>query len=646
MSISVARWWLAILLILIPFHHRIYKVITDLNHLLASLFNLVDEITLIIFLPLALLLHLRNQGHRNPIYLLLLSSLSAVIAVCLISGMINRNPPLITLYGTFDYIKFFIFIIIYSAIFKEYLQFQRVFRVLLAVAILIGLVAIIQELWALTGRYILGKGILDTSVYLLAPPPLTEGQAREVWESGIYSSPSLLSHRNLLGLYSLFILTVYVYTDREPKKVVLLPLLSGVLLSVSRVSYAGLLLLIGVEVLRGRRRLIVLSLPLLILFGVMAFREDTVIHTQVEHLPSLYQRAHFREYAMEKAIEVWQDHPVWGAGPGMFGGAVAFKTVSPLYEEYNFMLVMEMIHSLDQLWPQVLAETGVMGFVVLAGVFILLLMVFTGLHRLAPDGPPKALSSALMLLTLMLLIYTLGGNLNNVSIMLTYGAFAGVTLGCFNSETATKSAGGRLPLLLSLSYLFIFTIGLIVTWLYPVNRCIEGDCLGGYGVYEYNSGAVYRGQWREGRRDGYGEWTLSDGAVYKGQWREGRMDGYGLRRYPDGSEYTGQWSNGHKDGYGRLGYANGVELMGQWRRGRFSGYGIMVYDNKLRYEGQWRDGEIDGYGRMNVSNSFIYEGTWKNGRMHGWGVMTLPDGRRRVGRWKNNRLVTDVQQGP
>ncbi len=35
--------------------------------------------------------------------------------------------------------------------------------------------------------------------------------------------------------------------------------------------------------------------------------------------------------------------------------------------------------------------------------------------------------------------------------------------------------------------------------------------------YTFQSGAIYKGQWKGGFRDGYGEQKWTDGAIYKGK---------------------------------------------------------------------------------------------------------------------------------
>ena len=47
--------------------------------------------------------------------------------------------------------------------------------------------------------------------------------------------------------------------------------------------------------------------------------------------------------------------------------------------------------------------------------------------------------------------------------------------------------------------------------------CI-GDCQNGKGRYEFVTGAVYMGTWKNGKRSGYGETTSSNGEQYKGNY--------------------------------------------------------------------------------------------------------------------------------
>lgn len=60
---------------------------------------------------------------------------------------------------------------------------------------------------------------------------------------------------------------------------------------------------------------------------------------------------------------------------------------------------------------------------------------------------------------------------------------------------------------------------------------MEGDCEHTEGIYRYDSGAVYRGEWQDGKPDGVGTYEFQNGDVYDGQWHAGDMHGEGTFRF-------------------------------------------------------------------------------------------------------------------
>jgi O-antigen ligase len=187
------------------------------------------------------------------------------------------------------------------------------------------------------------------------------------------------------------------------------------------------------QIYKGKKVYTAVLIPLIIILAFMindgdikmSQLEKTTIET-VSH-----EKITYREYARHKALEVWKDHPVWGVGPGMFGGAVATKYISPMYEEYNFTVILRKIKSLDQLWPQILAETGVIGAALVTGLFSMLFVLFETMRRQTAANDVRGLMSGLSVFTIILIIYTLSGNLNNASLFFPYFAFAGIAFGCY-----------------------------------------------------------------------------------------------------------------------------------------------------------------------------------------------------------------------
>lgn len=43
----------------------------------------------------------------------------------------------------------------------------------------------------------------------------------------------------------------------------------------------------------------------------------------------------------------------------------------------------------------------------------------------------------------------------------------------------------------------------------------------GYGIFTWNAGNIYKGNYFEDLREGYGEMYWTDGSYYKGNWQKG-----------------------------------------------------------------------------------------------------------------------------
>ncbi len=423
------RWWLIAVLIYILFQFRINQVLTSLNlYYLVSFFNKIDELTIIAFLPITFL-RLLNDKERHRLYIVLSLPLIAFTIAGIFSGFINNNPLKITLLGTFSYVKFFFLIFIYAGFFNEMEDLKRLYRVFLTIAIVLVFVAFLQEGWTLYARYVLGSNINDSDTYLISSlfKRFTHLDISEIgnWRWGIYRTPSLLSHYNLFGLFCLFILSMRLFSENK-KNLVLALLISGVLLSVSRTAYIGLLFVLLVRVFNKKGWYVALSLLFIALtLFLSAEIGSKVSEAEIQKQGSYLVRQNklsFREYSNFIALQVWKDYPLLGVGPGMFGGDVAYKYKSPLYEEYNFYEIYRQVKSLDQLWPQLLAEMGVIGCV----AFVELIITIFILLLIKEDDDQKGYLRGLGAYMVVFLIYTFGNNLNNPALLYPYCAFIGM----------------------------------------------------------------------------------------------------------------------------------------------------------------------------------------------------------------------------
>lgn len=91
----------------------------------------------------------------------------------------------------------------------------------------------------------------------------------------------------------------------------------------------------------------------------------------------------------------------------------------------------------------------------------------------------------------------------------------------------------------------------------------------GLEMLEYESGAVYIGETKDGKADGYGFITYTTGQVYVGSFSEDQLSGYGFLSAPDGTFYYGTFKDGTYSGYGTYLFSDGSFYTGEWIGGSY-----------------------------------------------------------------------------
>ena len=116
-----------------------------------------------------------------------------------------------------------------------------------------------------------------------------------------------------------------------------------------------------------------------------------------------------------------------------------------------------------------------------------------------------------------------------------------------------------------ISALFFLLIGISHAWALPACPS-SGYFHNCYGIYDFDNGDKYVGEWQNGKRD-QGTFTFADGNKYVG-------------------EYKDNWRNGQ----GTFTYANGAKEVGAWENGKLNGYAINYYvDGSIYQEGIFKD---------------------------------------------------------
>jgi len=195
-------------------------------------------------------------------------------------------------------------------------------------------------------------------------------------------------------------------------------------------------------------------------------------------------------------------------------------------------------------------------------------------------------------------------------------------------------------------------------------QCIKGNCQNGYGKFQYRSGAVYQGNFKNGQIHGQGALFFSNGDKYIGQWENRYREGKGKLTYHNGDVYQGNFVRNEFNGHGVIEFANGDEYDGNFVDGQFQGKGTMVYANGNQYIGEWKNNQRHGVGKLILTSGNVQEGDWEKDKYqeeypladnniavndknlrdcnqtyceNGKGVYNYPDGAKYVGDFENGK---------
>lgn len=339
----------------LPFQWGISNILLFLKmDSVATVMKSLDEVLIIVSLFPIVCIRLLKLPSIHAAELRLALPLALLAIWDLISGMANENPFIITLAGSFFHLKNFIVVFLFSSMSWTRAEISNVYDKLKRIAMFLSIIAIIQEIVMLIGRYALGQSLA------LCPFIMNE------WRAGFYRAPSLVGHPNILGVFALLILAIELQTFRKSNLAIMV-LVVAILTTFSRIIYAGFCV-IAVPRLTNKMLLLLpllLSLIFIVVVSQVSFQElgvDREAGTRGEQLITV---SYFRAYTIEKSFEIWRNSPVFGTGVGMYGDVISFMFKSPIYEKYafdpTFFKFASIGKTLDQFYPVILAETGAVG---------------------------------------------------------------------------------------------------------------------------------------------------------------------------------------------------------------------------------------------------------------------------------------------
>lgn len=185
--------------------------------------------------------------------------------------------------------------------------------------------------------------------------------------------------------------------------------------------------------------------------------------------------------------------------------------------------------------------------------------------------------------------------------------------------------------------------------------------MNGEGVFEFNTGEQYEGEWDTNQMDGNGTFRYTTGS-YEGEFEESDREGVGTFKWDDGAVYKGSWENDCLSGTGVLTTKDKAVFDGTFSDNAFYSGELKIdnnkekctiefsegspgkidaeFDNGDKYTGEFslKDSTIEGKGKMSFKGVGSYNGSYDNGLRSGQGKFTWKDGSYYQGQWKKDKM--------
>jgi len=157
---------------------------------------------------------------------------------------------------------------------------------------------------------------------------------------------------------------------------------------------------------------------------------------------------------------------------------------------------------------------------------------------------------------------------------------------------------------------------------YTDGNCVSGICQNGKGVYLFNNGDKYIGNFTNGKINGRGKYEYTNPkAYYDGLWKNGQREDNNAIYENESYKYIGGYKNNKQNGLATItffkGNRAGDTFVGEivdnkFLKGTYT-YGNQ-HPNRKQYEGEFtnNNNKFHGKGTLTYKNGDIDEGFWEN----------------------------------
>lgn len=182
---------------------------------------------------------------------------------------------------------------------------------------------------------------------------------------GFFGSP------NILGSLSMITIIMTLFSFLEKRKWYYLAYLAlslpVLVLTFSRSAWFGLLIGVLLALLIKNWKIILLAPFSLLILLIPSVRQRVFVATSQDYLVDAAIDG--RVWSFNTAMEVFKSAPVFGTGPGSYGGQTAIYYNSPVYLRGLQNGYVALPYT-DNQWLQIFVQTGVVGFVFVIGFFV------------------------------------------------------------------------------------------------------------------------------------------------------------------------------------------------------------------------------------------------------------------------------------
>lgn len=315
--------------------------------------GLVDDALMLVLSVLAVFWLLSNINSKQSIYVTYIFIFCVLITL---SAIVNEVELDVYLVQSRSYMLPLLLMLSLTMIGGENLRPEWIINVLSTIMLILFFSAIAE--------YIIGKPLI-----------YNENRFGDVitFESGfraysLIGNPIDFSNYILLNFIVFFAAREKDIISKKKGMLLLIICATCLLMSASRGPIIALILSALLYNIRGGGKIKKLIGPIALVIPAIYFIGDRLIGRFSQISIDYFLDDGYRTLFLMKSVEVLFDNPIFGVGPGKFGGWVSINYhQSPIYDLYQFDT--DGISSIDMFWPHFIVEIGILGVIPLIFLF-------------------------------------------------------------------------------------------------------------------------------------------------------------------------------------------------------------------------------------------------------------------------------------